>query len=185
MKLTLVPCPTSQFFPSGLVGSLSIYPFHPGSPGQRKSGLCPPGYKLGEPKIPRVQHSQNSIDGDSGKIKKVTELLLPVPACAMAPRAAPSCAVNLGELQSEPVVNGPAAQGSFQQVGVWSYGRLAISRRRDCWDKAEPSLGDQLYCYFRAPEAGEGEGIAWCGRCLSLLCPRAWRPKVPMTGAAS
>lgn len=55
-----------------------------------------------------------------------------------------SPAVNLGEPQSEQAVNGPAVPGSFQQVGVWSCGWLAILSSRGCWDNVEPSLGDQF-----------------------------------------
>ncbi|CAH6932802.1 unknown_gene_8009 [Phodopus roborovskii] len=40
--------------------------------------------------------------------------------------AVPSCRMTFGELQSEQAVDGPAVQASFQQVGVWSCGRLAI-----------------------------------------------------------
>ncbi|EDL85444.1 rCG52004 [Rattus norvegicus] len=45
----------------------------------------------------------------------------------------PKQRLTLGKQQTEQVLNGPAVQGSFQQVGVWSCGRLAMSRP-GCWD---------------------------------------------------
>ncbi|EDL07553.1 mCG1043791 [Mus musculus] len=41
----------------------------------------------------------------------------------------PKQRLTLGKQQSEQAVNGPALQGSIQQVGVWSCGRLAILSR--------------------------------------------------------